>query len=186
MPISGFTAGAQILKQRAKGYPVKVLVFGPGEPASDATPEQRKGYEKRCQIREEVSKEFPMAEVHFPEDPEMITIADGIRGQLRKEALQAKLSDIVIILDISRGADLEIDHFISKYSWVRDKVHIFLKEEYFKAYKEEKSLVAEVLKQINPNQIESFTDEDFKLCRIATEMAPLAVLSAVYDCIMNS
>ena len=97
----------------------------------------------------------------------MIKISTGIKGQLRKEALQAKISDLVIMLDLSRGVDLELDHFIPTYPWFRDKAFIFLPNKYMDL----KGLTKEVIDNLNQNQIIGFSNQEFKDCKVATQKA---------------
>ncbi len=146
---------------------IKILVWGPGNPGTGATPDRQRAYEKRLQIRDVLRTRFPRAEVYFSEDPEMIQITEGIPGQLRKEALQAKISDLVLMLDISRGADLELDHFVPTYPWFRDKVHVFVPERYMPP----SGLVSEVFNYLRPEQIEGYSDADFEACVVATQKA---------------
>src|SRR5437660_9209352 len=135
---------AERIRRDSKFEPITILVWGPGDPGAGAAADKRKSYNKRLQIKDVLRKEFPRASVFFSEDPEMIEIGEGIVGQLRIEALQAKISDLVLMLDISRGADLELDHFVPTYPWFREKVYLLLPEKYVSTA----GLVADVLKYI--------------------------------------
>lgn len=152
---------------------IKVLVWGPGDPGADAKAEKLAAYRKRIQIRDVLRTKFPRAEIYFSEDPEMIKIAEGFKGQLRKEALQAKFADLVVMLDIGRGVDLELDYFVPTYPWFRDKVHVFLPEKYVRS----DGLVNEIFKLLSKDQIEGFTQTDFSDCNVATKMAVQAALT---------
>lgn len=147
--------------------PIKILVWGPGDPGSGAPDEKRKGYEKRLQIRDLLRTSFPHAEVYFSEDTEMVEVGEAVSGQLRREALQARIADLVLMLDISRGADLELDHFVPTYPWFREKVHVFLPERFVNS----QGLVGEVFDYLRRDQVEGFTDEEFETCLVATEKA---------------
>lgn len=162
-----FKETALSITREARLEPIKVLVWGPGDPGPTAPPEIKKAYQKRIQIKDELKKAFPRAEVFFSEDPEMLEISKTFRGHLRKEAFQAKIADLVLMLDISRGADLELDYFVPKYSWFRDKVYVFLPERYVPP----KGLVKEVFDYLLPYQVEGFTDHEFEHCSLATEKA---------------
>jgi hypothetical protein len=157
-----------------KWEPIIILVWGPGNPGADATAERKLAYEKRVKIKKVLKKEFHRAEVHFSEDLEMLRIADGIHGQLSKEALQAFVADLILILDISRGADLELDHFISTYSWFRNKVHVFLPNQYLPP----RGLVSEVFGLLSKDQLEGFSEEEFERCDVAKVKAVKVALSA--------
>ena len=163
-----FEERAKQIKEDVKYETINILVWGPGDPGSDAPSEKRRAYEKRIQIKEVLRKEFPRAEVYLSEDTEMIKIAEGIHGQLKKEALQASAADLILILDIRRGADLELDHFVATYSWFRDKVFVFLPEQYVPPTQ---GLVAEVFNYLTENQVEGFSEQEFKDCTVATVKA---------------
>lgn len=162
--MSRFEERAKQIKENAKYAPLNILVWGPGDPGPDASLEKQKAYQKRIEIKKILKGRFPSAEVHFSEDPEMIRIADGIHGQLRKEALQAKAADLVIMLDISRGADLELDHFVPTYPWFRDKVYVLLPMQYVPP----QGLVSEVFDYIRRDQVQGFSEQEFKDCSVAT------------------
>lgn len=155
------------IKAALRYEPLKILVWGPGDPGSSATPECRKAYEKRLQIKQILADKFRCSEVYFSEDPEMVQISEGIRGQLRKEVLQARIADLIIMLDISRGADLELDHFVPTYPWFRDKVYVFLPEQFVPPH----GLVREVFDHLTRDQVEGFSTEEFERCSLATEKA---------------
>ena len=165
--MSQYREMAKRIRERARYEAINILVWGPGDPGPDAPQERRLAYAKRIQIRDVLRKEFPLAEVHFSEDPEMIRIADGIYGQLRKEALQASISHLILMLDISRGVDLELDYFVPKYPWFRDKVFVFLPEQYVAS----QGLVAEVFDYLKEEQIQGFSQEEFDSCHVATVKA---------------
>lgn len=162
-----FREEALSLLEDARFEPIKVLVWGPGDPGPTASPESKKAYQKRIQIKEVIKEEFPRAEVFFSEDSEMLEISKGLKGHLRKEAFQAKIADLILMLDVSRGADLELDHFVPTYPWFREKVYVFLPERHVPP----QGLVKEVFDYLRPDQIEGFTDSDFQHCTLATEKA---------------
>jgi hypothetical protein len=97
----------------------------------------------------------------------MIQIATGISGQLRKEAIQARTSDLVLMLDISRGADLELDHFVPTYPWFREKVYVFLPERFVPP----QGLTSEVFNYLRPDQVEGYTDIEYESCVVASQKA---------------
>jgi len=160
-------AEANEIRASAHFEAIKILVWGPGDPGAGASEERRRAYAKRVQIKDVLRREFPRAEVYFSEDTEMINLSQGIRGQLRREALQARSADLVIMLDISRGADLELDHFVPTYPWFREKVYVFLPE----AFVPPRGLVSEVFDYLRRDQVEGFTDQEFTECHVATRKA---------------
>ncbi|MHC4461819.1 MAG: hypothetical protein ACYS30_10350 [Planctomycetota bacterium] len=172
---------ANEIRASARLVHIKILVWGPGDPGSGASDETRKSYEKRIQIRQVLRSGFPRAEVYFSEDSEMMTIGEGIIGQLRKEALQARNADLVLMLDIGRGADLELDHFVPTYSWFREKVYVFLPEEFVPP----RGLVKEVFDYLRPDQVEGFTDQEFEDCDVATQKAVRIAETLAVDCLLH-
>lgn len=71
------------------------------------------------------------------------------------------------MLDLSRGADLELDHFVPTYSWFRDKVFVFLPQRYIPP----RGLVREIFDYLKPEQVEGFSPKEFRECVVATEKA---------------
>lgn len=168
-----FKDDANRIKEDAKNSALKILVWGPGNPGPSAEKNKKAAYEKRKQIKDVLRKEFPRSEVYFSEDKEMKAISGDMIGQLEKEALQSAVADVIIMLDVGRGVDLELDHFVLTYPWFRDKVIVFLPAEYVSS----KGLVSEVFKYINTNQVEGFTKAEFDRCDVAKIKAVKAVQS---------
>lgn len=175
--MSDWRIEAQNILSACYYVPLKILVWGPGDPGEDASPEKQGAFKKRLQIKDVLKEQFPRSEVHFSEDSEMIQITTGIEGQLRKEALQARTADMVLMLDISRGVDLELDYFLPRFPWFRDKVHVFLPQQYVSS----KSLVKVILDYLRSDQFEGFTDEDFQTCTLATRKAVKATVGFALD-----
>lgn len=158
---------AEEWSELARRQSLRVLVWGPGKPASDSTTDQERAYKKRCDIRNEVASVFEHSEVHFSEDPELARLTAGSKRMLRKEAQHAKWAHVILMLDVSRGVDLELDHFVPNYPWFRDKAYVFLPERYVGTT----GLVSDVLRLLPQAQVVGFTEDDFSSCRIAKEMA---------------
>lgn len=175
--MSKYAAEAAEIKEAARYQPIKVLVWGPGDPGPGASAEAKAGYQKRLQIRAVLRDRFPCAEVYFSEDAEMIQLTEGLGGQLLKEAVQARLSDLVIMLDLGRGVDLELDHYIPTYDWFPRRVFLLVP----KKYVDTKGLVREILDYLLPHQIMGFTPEEFEVCTVAKEMAVAAALATALD-----
>jgi len=104
----------QKIKETARCQPITILVWGPGDPGDGASPEKIKAYQKRLKIKTHLRERFPSAGVFFSEDKEMQELALTGQSQLEKQAVQARIAHLVLMLDISRGVDLEVDHFIPK------------------------------------------------------------------------
>jgi hypothetical protein len=165
---------AEDILRQARREEIKVLVWGPGDPGIGTTEEKKKAYEKRLKIREALRKEFPFAEVFFTEDPEMQGLGFPGITTLELEALQASIADVVVMLDISRGTDLELDYFVPNFTWFRDKVYVFLPERHVPP----RGLVKEVFDYIHPKRVKGFTEAEFEECKVATEWAVNGALSA--------
>lgn len=150
----------------ARQQELTVLVWGPGDPGKSGSPEAIEAYEKRCLIRQVLRDKFPRSEIDFSENRPN----EEILGQLEKQLVDASNADAVIILDMSRGAHLELD-FFTRYPWFREKVWLLVKREYLGTT----GLVAEVFKLIPQNQIQGFTDEEFKRSDVAKIMSVKAV-----------
>src|ERR1043165_7933030 len=121
---------AQDLLRQCRNEPIKILVWGPGDPGPKAPREKQKAYRKRLKIRKVLRSRFPFAEVYFSEDPEMKALRLTGMSDLDLEMLQATFADLIIMLDITRGVDLELDYFLPNFPWFRDKAYIFLPEQY--------------------------------------------------------
>lgn len=142
---------------------LNVLIWGPGDPGENGDPEAKKAYEKRCLIRTVLLEKYPRSKVRFSEEikkrnPEM--------SQLDQETFDAKFADLVIILDISPGAHLELNHF-TKYSWFRTKVCLFVPQKYL----DTPGLADEVYKLIPEKQRKGFSPEEYERSDVAKVMA---------------
>jgi hypothetical protein len=182
MPSNHYRNEAQEILEFSRLQPIKILVWGPGIPEPSASIERKAAYGKRLKIRDNLRLIFPRAEVFFSEDPEMVELSAPLRGQLRREALQARIADLVIMLDISRGADLELDHFVPTYPWFRDKVYVFLPEEYVPP----RGLVREVFAYLPEDQVEGYTQQEFEECTLATKKAMEIAQSVAVDLFLKN
>lgn len=162
-----YTERANRIRENARHEPIVMLVWGPGNPGKNALPDKLKAYEKRLKIKKHLRKMFPRAEVFFSEDKEMKEPAQTGQSQLQAEAMQAKNADLILMLDLGRGVDLELDHFIPKYPWFRDKVYVFLPIQYVST----KGLVAEVFDKLESHHIIGFSEQEFETCKLVTEKA---------------
>lgn len=171
--MSNFQVSSDEIEKQARKQSLKILIWGPGNPGKKSNPKQKKAYKKRLQIRDSIRKEFTEAEVFLSEDPEMQKMTEKFSTELLRQAAQAAAADCIIMLDLGRGVDLELDHFVPKYSWFRTKVHIFLP----KKYKDTRGLVKEIYKLVSKDQISYFTPTEFEKCTVAKEKAVNAVLS---------
>lgn len=165
--MSDYEREAAQLLQRAFNSDLRILVWGPGDPGPTGSAQRRAAYAKRVQIRDELRSRFPNAGVYFSEDPEMVELTKDVREQLRKQALQARVSDLTIMLDIGRGVDLELDHFVKTYPWFRSKAHVFLPANFVNT----PGLVAEVLQELPRQNVEGYSKAEYKRCDVARRKA---------------
>lgn len=131
-----------------------MLIWGPGDPGEGGSPEAKDGYKKRCQIREALRENFCNAEVEFSEDLETCDIED----LLLREAVQAKISDAVIILPISHGAYFELYYYSTKYPWFHEKAWVLAPQTYLNTT----GIAGELLKLL-PKKF-GYTAEQFERC----------------------
>ena len=151
----------------ARYEPINVLVWGPGDPGPDAPPEKAIAYKKRTEIREFAKQEFHRAEVYFSEDDDLNQLTGDVLGLLRQQAVQAAAAHLVIMLDVGRGVDLELDHFIPTYPWMRDRVYVLLPEQYAPP----RGMVKEVFDYLKPEQVVGFSDTELRQCEVVTKKA---------------
>lgn len=153
---------------------LRLLIWGPGDPGKDGTAKAKANYEKRCLIRQTLKEKFPRSDVAFSEDLRTLELI----GQLKQEAVHAKAAHAIIILALSRGADLELDHFVLNYKWFREKVWLLVPQEYLA----KGSLVEdEVFKLIPQGQIQGFTAEEFDRSDVAKRMSVAIATTVAFN-----
>lgn len=153
------------IKETARCQPITILVWGPGDPGDGAPLEKVKAYQKRLKIKNHLRKRFPSAAVFFSEDKEMKKLALTGQSQLEAQAVQANIAQLVLMLDLTRGVHLELDYFIPKYPWFREKAYVLLPEKYVSA----SGLAGNVLDMLESNHIIGFSDTEFDSCKLVTE-----------------
>jgi hypothetical protein len=141
-----------------------VLVWGPGDPGDFGSPEAKEAYGKRCLIRDVLRDMFPQSDIAFSRENQEIL------GQTDKLTLDAFDADAVIILDMSRGPHLELGR-LTKFPWFLEKLWLLERRE----YPGEPSLVAKQFKLIPQDQVQGFTDEEFRRSDVARIMSVKAV-----------
>lgn len=172
--MSGWQLAEEELRKLARKQRLRLLVWGPGDPGPHPSRREERRYRKRLQIRTVLQSVFTESEVNFSEDPVMQRLTTHVGGQLRAEAIHAKLAHVVLMLAIGRGVELELDYFVPTYSWFRDKVFVFLPDRYMRTT----GLVSDVLRFLRRDHVIGFSSSDFLSCRIATEMS-VEVVDAV-------
>jgi hypothetical protein len=174
--MSRFKEEAEKIKENARYEPINILVWGPGDPGENASLDKRKAYEKRLKIKNHLREKFPRAEVFLSEDlKELVMERQEI---LKAQAIQAKIAHLILILDLGRGVDLEIDYFIPAYPWFREKAYVFLPERYVS----KKGLVTEVLGKLEDSHIIGFSEQEFESCKLVTEMSVQLADIIAMDC----
>ena len=152
------------IREDARFQRLSILVWGPGDPGPTASEEKRRNYEKRLQMMQVLRERFPRADIHMSEDSEIADLLPESATTLQLEAIQAKVADLVLILDVSRGADLELDYFVPTYPWFREKVYVFLPEQYVST----QGLVRGLLDELHPKRIIGYTQQELEQCTVAT------------------
>ena len=137
----------------AHQVPISVLVWGPGRG-------NKRGYAKRRKIRAEIEKKFPKSEVYFSEDKEYRDITGVLKDPMKEEIVHALAADIIIVLDVSRGPEVEIDHFL-QYNAIARKLWVLIPDKFSPL----RGLVKEELRGI---EVEFFSDAEFDDCTLAS------------------
>lgn len=159
------------LKASARGVPLVILVWGPGAPGATASPTMALLWAKRREIRSRLRVEFPHSEVFFSEDPELRRNVDDLPTVLAEELAEAWVSDCIIVLDVSRGAHVEVDHF-SAIPEIAAKMHVFLPEEYV-----DRGLAREIHRRVA--SVNGFTDDDLRECNVLGRAIGLVMERAI-------
>lgn len=139
------------LKQQAALEELAILVWGSG--AGD-----RRNYEKRVKIKDNLNSLFPNADVHFSEDDEIKELSGGDELTApERELWQLGACDVCVVLDTSIGPQSEIAHFCnSKFAYKL----LILTHERHKGTDSFASQLRENLNQIY------YTDEEFDSCNL--------------------
>ncbi len=116
-------------------------------------------------IKAHLKERFPSAGVFFSEDKEMQELALTGQSQLEKQSVQARMAHLVLMLDLTRGVDLEVDYFIPKYPWFREKAYVLLPDQYVST----KGLTETVFDMLGSNHIIGFSNTEFDSCKLVTE-----------------
>lgn len=149
----------------ARCQPITILVWGPGDPGVGADLEKVKAYQKRLKIKTYLRERFPSAGVFFSEDKEMKELALTGQSQLETQAVQASIAQLILMLDLTRGVHLELDYFIPKYPWFREKAYVLLPEKYVSTA----GLVGNVFDMLEKDHIIGFSEIEFESCKLVTE-----------------
>lgn len=112
---------------------------------------------------------FVNSEVYFSEDPELRSQTAGLGRILDEEAVHATIADCILILDVSRGANVEVDRF-SSIPKIASKITVIVPERYAGT----SGLVSEVYARVN---VVGFTDDELDRCAVVTEKAVAVVRS---------
>jgi hypothetical protein len=164
------------LKSQAKRQDLVVLVWGPGDPGSGASPEASLYWEKRNQIRDCIAKEFSSAEVYFSESEALREHTRDLENLLTEELVHAAIADCILVLDVSRGSHVEIDRF-STIPAIAKKIRVLLPERHTGS----RGLVSQIL---NGLKVIGFTEEELSKCNVATKICVDIVLSVALEKLM--
>lgn len=158
-----FERREQESRSLARYQSLVVLIWGPGDPGENGTDEEKQRYAKRCLIREVLKEHFPRSTIFFSEE---IKKKNPLTTQLDQERTEAFNADLVIILAMSHGSNLELVHFI-KHSWFRKKAWLLIPQQYLVS----PGLADEVYKLIPENQRSGFTPEEYERSDVAKVMS---------------
>jgi len=164
------------LNERAKREELVVLVWGPGDPGATGDKDAKAYWLKRNQMRDALGKEFKESEIYFSEAAELRDHTRDLDTLLTEELVHAGIADCILILDVSRGAHVEVDRF-SNYPSVAHKMRVLLPEKYVGS----KSLAGELQKGL---RVIGFSETEFEKCSLASEKAIKVVLSVAIDKMM--
>jgi hypothetical protein len=156
-------AGSRIklLRRKARQQALLVLIWGPGDPGPGGTPDMRKYWEKRNQIREELTRTFPNAEILFSESDALRDHTRDLRDLLAEEMVHAAVADCILVLDVSRGAHVEVDRFALVPN-IAEKMVVLLPDRYVGGT----GLVSHVHNRV---RVLGFSDEELDRCDVATK-----------------
>lgn len=163
----------RLLRNQAKREEITVLIWGPGDPGPTGDIERQKYWTKRVQIKEVLQREFPNAEIAFSEDRELRELTAGLEDLLVEELVHAAVADCILVLDVSRGAHVEVDR-LTAYPLVAQKIRLLLPERFVGTT----GLVSVIHQGV---RVSGYTDADFEACRLATKQCVDIVLSIAID-----
>jgi hypothetical protein len=144
------------LRERARMEQLLVLVWGPGS-------SNKEYWGKRNQIRDEIKSVYKNAEVEFSESDVLRDHTRDLASLLVEELAHATVADCIIVLDVSRGAHVEVDRFSSRPE-IASKMTLLIPEEFVGGT----GLVSHVHKHVN---VTGFSPSQFKDCNLATKLA---------------
>ena len=165
------------LKVKARQQQLVILVWGPGDPGSGGSDLLRKYWQKRNQIRDNIASLYPNAEVMFSEDPALREHTKGLGSTLDQELLDAQIADCILVLDVSRGAHVEVDRFTSSPE-IAAKMTILIPDAYIGGT----GLVSQVHRHAN---VLGFSDEELDRCEVATVKSVSAVDTAAINRLLS-
>lgn len=148
----------------ARSQELLVLVWGPGDPGPGADATARLYWEKRNQIQAAVKARFPNSEVLFSESAVLRERTKHLGNLLTEELVHAHIADCILILDVSRGASLELDHFSGDPS-IAKKMRLLIPERFVGGT----GLISTVHQKVH---VTGFSEDQLHACQVATELAP--------------
>jgi hypothetical protein len=155
------------LRSAAREQKLVVLVWGPGDPGPNGSPEIQKFWAKRCQIREVLSARFPNSQILFSESDVLRDLTRDLNDLLAEEAVHAAIADCILVLDVARGAHVEVDRFASLPD-VACKMTVLLPEK----FPGNAGLAKHVHSRVNAR---TFSNAELDRCDVATVMSPSIV-----------
>ncbi len=148
------------LRRKARLQELVVLVWGPGEPRPGAPDVLQNYWAKRVQIRETLTGLFPNSDILFSESDALRDQTRDLDDLLAEELAHAAIADCILVLDVSRGAHVEVDRF-SAIPAIASKMTVLLPEKYVG----NDGLVSQVHQAI---RVVGFSGEELAACHVAT------------------
>jgi hypothetical protein len=149
------------LRRKARLQELVVLVWGPGDPGKGGPVETRKYWEKRKEIRKVLARKYPNSEVLFSESTGLRDHTRDLNDLLTEELVHASVADCIVVLDVSRGAHVEVDRF-AFVPEIAAKMTVLLPERFVGGT----GLVSDIRKRIH---VLGFSDEELDRCYVATK-----------------
>jgi hypothetical protein len=167
----------QSLYRRAKREDLVVLVWGPGDPGAAGSPELQKYWQKRQKIRDSLADVFKSSEILFSESGSLRDHTRDLQNLLTEELVHAAAADCILVLDVSRGAHVEVDR-LSGYAVIAQKIRVLIPDRYVGS----SGLVKVIHDKL---AVVGFSEDEFTDCRLATDKCVKLVLSVAIEKMMK-
>jgi hypothetical protein len=114
-------------------------------------------------IKKHLREAFQNSGIFFSEDDELRARTKHLEDVLVEEMVHGLAADCILILDVSRGAHVEVDQFATNAK-LAPKIRLLIPTRFVGT----KGLVGVVHQRV---RVCGFTDEEFEACRVARDLA---------------